>query len=102
MEINRSKVKRLALYVIRNWFGVLCVGFIVYMCFVDDYCVLNIMRLRAQESELEHDIERYKDSIAAYQRRIDELSVESQELERVAREQMHMHKKNEDLYLFDD
>lgn len=102
MEVNRSKVKKLALFVFRNWFGVICGGFFLYMCFMDQYSVVNIWKLSVQEAELEREIDQYRDSIAAYDRRIDELSVGSEELERVAREQMHMHKKNEDLYLIED
>ena len=101
MEINRSKIATAIRFVWRHLFGVTCVAFILYMCFGEEYSLKNIVRLHAQEAELRREIATYKDSINNFERRIDEINVDSETLERYAREKMHMHKENEDLYLFD-
>lgn len=97
-----NKLKTAGSFVIRHWFGVLCVAFLLYMCFGGEYSVKNILALRAQESELRKEIEVYKDSINNFERRINEVSVDSEQLERHARERMRMHRENEDLYIIED
>jgi len=72
------------------------------MCFGGEYSVKNIVSLRTQEAELRKEIEEYKDSINNFERRIDEVSVDSEQLERHARERMHMHRENEDLYIIEE
>jgi cell division protein FtsB len=97
-----NKIKTASAFVLRHWFGVLCVAFLLYMCFGGEYSVKNILALRAQESELRKEIEVYKDSINNFERRINEVSVDSEQLERHARERMRMHRENEDLYIIED
>jgi len=94
-----DKIKSAGRFFGRHWFGILCVAFILYMFFGGEYSVKNIISLRAQEDELRKEIEEYKDSISNFERRIDEVSVDSEQLERHARERMHMHRENEDLYI---
>ena len=86
----------------RHLFALACLAFVVYMLFISDYSVTNIMSLEAQQAELSHEISVYKDSIANFEQRIEEISVDNAELERHARERMYMHRENEDLYILDD
>lgn len=94
-----NKIKSAGRFFRSHWFAILCVAFILYMFFGGEYSVKNIMSMRAQEDELRKEIEEYKDSISNFERRIDEVSVNSEMLERHARERMHMHRENEDLYI---
>ena len=88
-------------FVKRHAFWVVCVGFFVYMLVFCEYSVYDIMKLRRQEAELRREISMYKDSIGNFEQRIEEVSVDETKLERLARERMHMHRADEDLYLID-
>ncbi len=97
-----NKIKKTGRFILRHWFGILCFAFVLYMFFGGEYSVKNILSLRAQENELRKEIEEYKDSINNFERRIDEVSVDSEQLERHARERMFMHRENEDIYIIED
>jgi cell division protein FtsB len=97
-----KKIKAAGSFILRHWFGILCLAFILFMCFGGEYSVKNIISMRAQETALRKEIEEYKDSINNFERRIDEVSVDSKQLERHARERMHMHRENEDLYIIEN
>lgn len=86
----------------RHWFLVVCAFFAVYMCVGSDHSLYQIHKLTAQEDALRREIQVYEDSIASFERRINQVDVDVEQLERHARERLHMHRENEDLYLFDD
>lgn len=96
-----SKTSRVLRFALKHWFKTLCLLFIFYMFFFSEHSVWRIMRLHAQEDELRREIRQYEDSVVNYQRRIDQVSVDNEALECHAREQLHMRRENEDLYLFD-
>lgn len=83
-------------------FPVLCVVFITYMAFFYDYSLLRLVKLDNQASELKSQIKVYQDTIAHFEQRIQEMNNASEELDRYAREKLHMHASNEDLYIFED
>lgn len=95
------KTSRVLRFALKHWFKTLCLLFIFYMFFFSEHSVWRIMRLHAQEDELRREIRQYEDSVVNYQRRIDQVSVDNEALERHARERLHMRRENEDLYLFD-
>lgn len=97
-----QKLKVYIRFAMRHWFFTLCTGFLLYMFFGGEYCVMNILSLRNQEAALRKEIREYQDSIDHFQLRIDQVSVDNEHLEKHARERLHMHRRNEDLYLFDD
>ncbi len=97
-----QKIKIYIRFAMRHWFFSLCVGFLLYMFFGGEFSVVNILSLRHQEAALRREIREYEDSISNFQRRIDQVSVDTEHLEKHARERLHMHRRNEDLYLFDD
>lgn len=97
-----NKIKTTGRFILRHWFGILCFAFVLYMCFGGEYSLKNIISMRAQEAALRKEIEEYKDSIDHFERRIDEVSVNSEQLERYARERMRMHRENEDLYIIEE
>ncbi len=97
-----NKIKTTSRFILRHWFGILCFTFVLYMCFGGEYSLKNIVALHSQEAALRKEIEEYKDSISNFERRIDEVSVDSEQLERHARERMRMHRENEDLYIIEN
>ena len=97
-----NKIKTTSRFILRHWFGILCFTFVLYMCFGGEYSLKNSGALQSQEAALRKEIEEYKDSISNFERRIDEVSVDSEQLERHARERMRMHRENEDLYIIED
>lgn len=96
-----SKPSKLLRFALQHWFKTLCFLFLFYMVFLSEHSAWRIMKLHAQEEELRSEIRQYEDSVANYQSRIDQVSVDNEALERHARERLHMHRENEDLYLFD-
>ena len=97
-----SKPSKILRFALQHWFKTLCCLFLFYMLFVSEHSVWRIMRLHTQEAQLQREIEQYRDSVESFQRRIDEVEVDSRALERHARERLHMHRENEDLYLFEE
>ncbi len=99
MKFDKTTLYGLGRLMWRNKFYTLCGAFFLYMCFIGEHSLYNIASLQKQEDALKSEIAVYKDSIETFQRRIDEVSVNEEELERYARENLRMHKENEDLYL---
>ena len=98
------KIDKLTLYdwcrwMWRNKFYTACGAFVLYMMFFSSHSIYCILQLQKQEEVLKREIAEYKDSTEMFQRRIDEVSVNEEELERYARENLRMHGENEDLYL---
>lgn len=83
-------------------FHIVCVAFIGYMVFFYDYSLMRLVQLGNQADELESQIQVYRDTIAHFEQRIQEMNEASEELDRYAREKLHMHASNEDLYIFED
>lgn len=83
-------------------FHVICVAFVVYMVFFYDYSLVRLIKLDDQAAELKAQINDYRDTIAHFEQRIQEMNNASEELDRYAREKLHMHASNEDLYIFED
>lgn len=101
MKFNRSKFEAAYRLAMRHWFKVLCAVFIFYMLFLGDYSVVNIVSLERQEGQLRKEIAQYADSIDHFDNRLKEVDTNSEQLERYAREKLHMHRENEDIYLID-
>lgn len=99
MKIDKNTFKVLYRWAWNNKFNAVCLAFVAYMVFFSEHSLLNIMALQKQEETLKSEIEVYKDSIESFQKRIDEVSVDEEELERYARENLRMRKENEDLYI---
>lgn len=83
-------------------FHFICGAFIAYMVFFYDYSLVRLVRLDGQAAELKSQIQDYRDTIAHFEQRIEEMNNASDELDRYAREKLHMHASNEDLYIFED
>ncbi|RKN76873.1 FtsB family cell division protein [Ulvibacterium marinum] len=91
----------------KKWFGVLTniyvlvlTVFVIWMLFFDTNSLLIHMELKKQIKKLEKQQEFLREEIAKDKKVIEKLS-DPKELEKFAREQYYLKKKNEEIYLIE-
>lgn len=94
-------MQKFSSFIRKYWFALLVIGFVVFILFFSEHSALQLYRYRHQERYLKREIESFKDSIAEYERLIEEVSGESEDLEHFARKKLGMKRENEDVYLID-
>ena len=85
-----------------NKYVVTCLLFIVIVGFLDENSLLRRWQNAREESRLQSEIEHYAKEYEENTRRLQELSVDSGAIDRIAREKYLMKKPNEDIYVFDE
>lgn len=78
------------------------VGYIVFVLFFNENSYSRSARLQDEIDALEAEIRENTDSMLFYQRLNRSLDTDPQTLERIVREQYHMQRVNEDVYLITD
>ena len=76
------------------------VFFAVFVGFLDDNSLLYRMELKQEESNIRSEIEKYRQEYKESTQRLNELNVDSNSIERIAREKYFMKKPNEDIFIF--
>ncbi len=71
----------------------------LFILFFDSQSVLNWMQIRSASEDLEAEKAYYQQKIDNDKRRIQELSSNKNSLEKFAREQFMMKRKNEDIFM---
>lgn len=84
---------------LRNKFIITIVVFLVWMLFFDQYNLISRINNNRKIAELEHQKEMYIAEIQRSSRLLKELQGDNESLEKFAREQYLMKKKNEDIYI---
>ncbi|MGB5228906.1 MAG: septum formation initiator family protein [Eudoraea sp.] len=91
----------------KKWFGILTniyvlvlTAFVIWMAFFDTNSLLIHMELRKEIKKLEKTQEFLKEEIAKDKEIIEQLS-DPKELEKFARENYYLKKKNEEIYLIE-
>lgn len=91
----------------KKWFGILTniyvlvlTAFVIWMAFFDTNSLLIHMELRKEIKKLEKTQEFLKEEIAKDKEIIEKLS-DPKELEKFARENYYLKKKNEEIYLIE-
>lgn len=91
----------------KKWFGIITnmyilvlTGFVVWMLFFDTNNLMIHLELKKQVKKLEKDAEFLKKEISKDKKTIEKLS-DPKELEKFAREQYYLKKKNEEIYLIE-
>ncbi|MGB5204516.1 FtsB family cell division protein [Eudoraea sp.] len=91
----------------KKWFGILTniyvlvlTAFVIWMAFFDTNSLLIHMELRKEIKKLEKTQEFLKEEIAKDKKIIEQLS-DPKELEKFARENYYLKKKNEEIYLIE-
>ncbi|MBM3170358.1 MAG: septum formation initiator family protein [Bacteroidetes bacterium] len=85
-----------------NRFLLTGLAFGIYLFFFDANSILNIVALKSKEWALEKDEKYYQDHIAETQQRLEELSSNTDNLEKFARENHHMKRAGESVYVIVD
>ncbi len=91
-------MKKIA-FVKKHLFWFLVILFVLFMCFFDDHSYMQLQRLHNQQDRIKEEIASYRDSIAEYEEHIREVSGNSAEMEKFAREKLMMKRANEDVYI---
>lgn len=91
----------------KKWFGIITnmyilvlTAFVVWMLFFDTNNLMIHLELKKQVEKLEKDAAFLKKEIAKDKKTIEKLS-DPNELEKFAREQYYLKKKNEEIYLIE-
>ncbi len=79
--------------------AVIVLFFFVWMLFFDDYNWIRIHRDRRRLKDLKSELEYYKEKINNDRANLHMLKADTEELERFAREQYHLKKKNEEVFI---
>lgn len=77
------------------------VGFIVYLLFLNENSVTKSMNYAAEVRSLQTQIAQWEDTLRHYERLNALLDSDPGELERIVRENYHMQRPSEDVYIVD-
>ncbi len=95
--MGMSKFKK---WINRTTFCILAVGvFTVYMTFFSDYNYVKIVEYDNEIKELKAQIAATQDSFSIYQAKLKALESGTESLEKIVREEYHMKRDNEDVYI---
>ena len=70
--------------------------------FFDENSIMQRMQYKREQVALQEEIDHYRKEFEECTRRLNELAVDSESIERIAREKYFMKKPNEDNYVFED
>jgi cell division protein FtsB len=82
-----------------NKYSLTFLAFLVWMIFFDNTNLREQARLSSQLKELKREKEFYLEGIESSRKAAEELSSDSRQLEKFAREKYLMKKENEDIYI---
>lgn len=96
------KAKELVITILKNPINKYLIaigGFVVWIMFFDENNLMQHRRNLAELSQLEEQVDLYKQKIEADQRKLYELQTNDENLEKFAREQFLMKKADEDIFV---
>ena len=85
-----------------NKYVITLVLFVVVVGFLDENSLVRRMQYMREENRLLDEIERYSAEYKKNTIKLQELSVDSGAIERIAREKYLMKKPDDDMYVFDE
>ncbi|OFX60079.1 MAG: septum formation initiator [Bacteroidetes bacterium GWA2_30_7] len=97
-----KKIWKYILPVIKNKYILTIIFFIVWVTFFDNNNLLDRINNIGVLNQLHKDQEYYKEKITIDTKRLEELRTDKENLEKFAREQYLMKKKNEDIFIMVD
>ena len=71
----------------------------VYMVFFSEYNYMETIKYESEIKELKMSIREAQDSAVVYEQKLNALNSDKEAVERVVREEYHMKRENEDIYL---
>ena len=78
---------------------VVIVLFSIYITFFSDYNYMRIVEYDAEIKDLKAQIAATKDSFHIYEQKLQSLDSDPETLEKIVREEYHMKRDNEDVYI---
>lgn len=81
---------------------IVAVVYIVFVLFFNDNSYFKSVEYQQEIDRLEAEIKANNDTMQYYHRLNASLSTDPHELERIVREQYHMQRPNEDVYIFEN
>ena len=88
--------------ILRNFYGLAGILFLVWMTFLDSNDLINRYRLSAKLRSLEHEKEYYQEKIKEVEQDRAELMGTNELLEKFAREKYLMKRDAEDIYIIEE
>ncbi len=88
--------------VLRNFYSLTGILFLVWMTFLDSNDLINRFRLTAKLRSLEHEKEYYREKIKEVEQDRSELMGTNELLEKFAREKYLMKRDTEDIYIIEE
>lgn len=88
----------------RRYFSItlLCaVAFLLYVLFFNENSLMQAYEYNRQIDELKLEIKQNQDTLRHYQEMLIRLNTDPATMERIVREQYHMQRPSEDVYVFD-
>lgn len=88
----------------RRYFSVtfiIVIGFTMLVLFFNDNSIIKSMEYDERIKELKHEIKANRDTMEYYRRLNHSLDTDRETMERIVREQYHMQRENEDVYIIE-
>ena len=80
---------------------IVVVAFVFFVLFFNDNSILQSFEYNRQIQELKDEIRSNEDTLLYYQELNDRLDTDPETMERIVREQYHMQRPSEDVYVFE-
>ena len=77
------------------------VAFILFVLFFNENSIMQSWEYNDRIVELKKEIQQNKDTLEYYQTLNNRLNTDRETMERIVREQYHMQRENEDVYVFE-
>ncbi len=74
---------------------------VVFVVFLNDNSVMRTHELEREIERLQAEIRDYRDTLVHYQQLNMRLETDARTMEKIVREQYHMQRSSEDIYLFE-
>ena len=96
-----EKIKRIFSWC-RRYFSftlLIVAAFVVFILFFNEHSVLKTHEYKRQIEDLKAEIKQNRDSIKYYRERNARLKTDPQTMEKIVREQYHMQREDEDVFI---
>lgn len=90
------------LNVLKNKYFIVSIAFLVWLVFFDQNNIISQIKLSRKLRQLQQQKEYYQDEIRNNEKATLELMIDTEQLEKYAREKYLMKKDNEDIYIIEE
>ena len=97
--MEKKGFKYSGLKIFTNKFFIASVIFLAWILFFDENSIISHQKNKRQLKELQEQKEYYIERIASDKQKLEDLQSGKENLEKFAREQFHMSKPDEDIYI---